>query len=70
VAAVTDGFLVGSAEIALEGETGLRGTLRGEAPPATGGARRVVAELKSATYHDLALNHEGDAWRARVVIDV
>jgi SHS2 domain-containing protein len=65
-AAVSDGFLFGSAEIALEGRTGLSATVRGE--PDAGD--RVVAELKSATYHDLELGERGGAWRARVVIDV
>lgn len=67
VAAVAGGFLFGSADIALEGATGLSATIRGE--PDAGD--RVVAELKSATYHDLALDREpGGGWRARVVIDV
>jgi SHS2 domain-containing protein len=66
-AAVHDGFLVGSADIALAGTTRLSATLRGEA----NAGDRVVAELKSATYHDLALGREPDgSWRARVVIDV
>lgn len=66
-AAVHDGFLVGSADIALAGTTGLSAILRGE--PGAGG--RVVAELKSATYHDLELARQPDgSWRARVVIDV
>jgi SHS2 domain-containing protein len=65
-AAVSDGFLFGSADIALEGETGLSAIVRGE----PGAGARVVAELKSATYHDLELGAHGGAWRARVVIDV
>jgi SHS2 domain-containing protein len=65
-AAVHGGFLFGSADIALEGTTGLSATVRGE-PDA---AARVVAELKSATYHDLELGERDGAWRARVVIDV
>lgn len=64
VAAVTDGFLVREADIELTGDSGLRARVRGEA----GG--RVLVELKSATYHDLELARHGDAWRARVVIDV
>lgn len=66
VAAVQGGFLFGSAEIALEGRTGLSATIRGE--PHAGA--RVVTELKSATYHELELGERGGAWRARVVIDV
>ena len=66
VAAVSEGFLFGSAEIALDGATGLSATIRGE--PRAG--ERVVAELKSATYHELELGEVGGMWRARVVIDV
>jgi SHS2 domain-containing protein len=66
VAAVCDGFLFASGDIELVGATGLRARLRGEA----GAGAKVVAELKSATYHDLALDHDQDGWRARVVIDV
>ncbi len=67
VAAVSDGFLYREADIALEGRTGLTATIRGE--PDAGD--RVVAELKSATYHDLELGAaDGGTWRARVVIDV
>ena len=67
VAAVSGGFLFGSGDIALEGRTGLSATIHGE--PEAG--QRVRAELKSATYHDLALGREPDgSWRARVVIDV
>jgi SHS2 domain-containing protein len=67
VAAVNEGFLFGSADIALDGATGLRATIRGE----PGAGARVVAELKSATYHELEIGEaEGGIWRARVVIDV
>lgn len=66
VAAVTDGFLFASADVVLGGATRLRAEVRGEA----GGGRRVVAELKSATYHDLVLERGDAGWRARVVIDV
>ena len=66
VAAVTEGFLFHSAHIVLEGRTGLTARLRGE--PEAGD--RVVAELKSATYHDLALGRTDRGWQARVVIDV
>ena len=66
VAAVTGGFLTRTAEIQLEGNSGLRAHVRGEA------GARVLAELKSATYHDLELARDeaGGGWRARVVIDV
>lgn len=66
VAAVADGFLFHGAAIQLSGATGLRARMRGE----TGAHHRVVAELKSATYHDLAIEQAGSGWRARVIIDV
>jgi SHS2 domain-containing protein len=66
VAAVADGFLFGGAEIVLDGARGLHARVRGEAD----GHARVVAELKSATYHDLMIEGDADGWRARVVIDV
>jgi SHS2 domain-containing protein len=65
VAAVSDGFLYRGADIELEGATGLRARARGEIAH-----DRVVAELKSATYHDLALEGGPTGWRARVIIDV
>jgi SHS2 domain-containing protein len=66
VAAVVDGFLFLRAAVELDGATGLRARVRGQ----TGGHARVVTELKSATYHDLALEREATGWRARVIIDV
>ena len=66
VAAVSEGFLFRTAAIELRGETGLSGRARGEPD----GRDRIVAELKSATYHDLALEAGPAGWRARVIIDV
>ena len=65
VAAVTDGFLARAAEIRLEGDSGLRARVLGE-------PGRILAELKSATYHELELERDeaGEGWRAQVVIDV
>ncbi len=65
VAAVLDGFLSASAEIVLT-QDGLRAKVRGEA----NAAHKIVDELKSATYHDLALTIAPKECRARVVIDV
>jgi SHS2 domain-containing protein len=64
--ALVEGFLTVSTRITLQGDGGLRAELRGE----TDALDRVVTELKSVTYHDLALEPAGGAWRARVVIDV
>ena len=63
--AVSEGFLVLSAEITLEG-TGLSARLSGEA----GAFEKIRCELKSATYHDLLLQESETGWLARVVIDV
>lgn len=65
VAAVVDGFLTTSADIALR-EGGLTATLRGRRDSAD----MVATELKSATYHDLRLEQRDGAWHAHVVIDV
>lgn len=65
VAAVVDGFVVADAAITLQG-SGLSAEMRGQA----GAEDRIVTELKSATYHDLAISHGKDGWRAHVVIDV
>lgn len=64
-AAITDGFVTAAADIEL-GTTSLRATVRGEA----GAHARVRGELKSATYHDLAITRRDGGWRAFVVIDV
>lgn len=66
VAAVVDGFLFSGAAIELHGAVGLVGRLRGEPD----GHARVVTELKSATYHDLALEGGPHGWSARIIIDV
>lgn len=63
--AMLEGFLVAGAEVRLEGR-GLTATLRGEADA----AGKIRTELKSVTYHELAVEHGGDRWTARVVIDV
>ena len=65
VAAVVDGFLFASADITLRGD-GLVATMRGICDA----AEAIMTELKSVTYHDLALTGGDDGWRARVVIDV
>jgi SHS2 domain-containing protein len=64
-AAVTDGFLFVTAELALLGPD-LHATVRGEQD----GGGKLVTELKSVTYHDLLLESDAKGWRARIVIDV
>ena len=62
---VTRGFLVAKADLDLQ-TNGLRATVAGE-PDA---AEHVAGELKSATYHHLAIEERGDTWWARLIIDV
>ena len=59
--AVNSGFVLQSAELRLEGETGLAATMRG-----TEREGLVTGELKSVTYHDLRLEERF----ARFVVDV
>lgn len=63
--AVLRGFLTAETDVTLV-DGGLRATLRGEA----GAAGRIRTELKSVTYHDLAVLRTETGWTARVVIDV
>ncbi len=64
--AVNSGFILQSAELGLEGETGLSATLQG-----TDRVEGLLAgELKSVTYHDLFLASEDGGYRARFVVDV
>lgn len=65
VAAVVDGFLFADARIDLRGAD-LTAHVRGQA----GAGALVVAEMKSATYHDLRLIRSPGGARAHVVIDV
>jgi SHS2 domain-containing protein len=57
----TESFVPGQAEVTLKG-TGLDGTVTGH----RGTPEHVVSAV---TYHQLAFEHEGGAWRARVVLD-
>ena len=65
VVAITEGFLIGTVDIALR-DHGLSATVRGRA----NAGDVITTELKSATYHDLHVLSGPDGWRARVVIDV
>ena len=62
--AAVHGFVAADAEIELH-DAGLRATLAGEAD-----SPRIRTEIKSATYHDLALEHRDGRWVARVVLDI
>lgn len=63
--ATVEGFAADRAELELY-EGGLRARLRGRAD----GADLLTTEIKSATYHDLALDHTDAGVVARVVLDV
>jgi SHS2 domain-containing protein len=63
--AVTEGFVVADCELDLQSYA-LRAKVRGQ-PDASD---RIAGELKSATYHDLALEQRENGWWARLVIDV
>ena len=64
-AAVTDGFVLADAQVTLR-EGGLDAAMTGEAQASD----RVTGELKSVTYHHLALWREAGVVRCRVVVDV
>ena len=63
--ATVDGFVVTSAEVTLNGD-GLVALLSGREQAFD----LLEQELKSVTYHDLALQQRQDGWFARIVIDV
>ena len=67
--AVCEGLLVRHADIALcDAPAGGQLVARVHADRLGPGA--LATELKSATYHDLCVEHDNGTWRARVVIDV
>jgi SHS2 domain-containing protein len=47
-------------------DTHLKGSVRGE-PVAR---YRITTEIKAATFHELALEHRGSSWKAKVIFDV
>jgi SHS2 domain-containing protein len=63
--AITDGFVMAAADIALSPGR-LRATVRGQADA----HRLITAELKSATYHQVAVEASDHGLRAQVIIDV
>ncbi len=63
--ATVDGFAVTAADVRLNGD-GLVALLTGMEDALD----RIAQELKSVTYHDLALEERPDGWFARIVIDV
>ena len=64
--ATVDGFVTADATVTLVEGGGLRATIAGDAD----GGRLLRTEIKSATYHDLHLEHRDGRVIARVVMDV
>jgi SHS2 domain-containing protein len=62
--ALVEGFVVASATFDLADPARLRATVRGST------STPVVEEIKSVTYHDLAIERVGPRLQARVVLDV
>jgi SHS2 domain-containing protein len=62
--AQVDGFVVASATFDLSDPQRLRARVRGNT------STPLVEEIKSATYHDLAIERRGPRLQARVVLDV
>lgn len=63
--AVTGGFIFAEGAVELDGER-IRVVAKGQED----GFDAIATELKSVTYHDLALVERDGGWFARVVIDV
>ncbi len=61
-------FLWKTVEAEEEGGTRLRATLRGEVFQA--GKHIPRGGIKAATYHQLRISRERDAWSARIIFDV
>jgi len=64
---LADDFVWNDAAV-IANEAGLTVTLRGE--PFDSKRHQLVTELKAVTYHQLAVEHKGDCWHARIVFDV
>jgi SHS2 domain-containing protein len=58
-----EGFIAERAEALELGDTSIKATLIGRRAP-------FEPLVKAATYHGLHFDHEGNTWRARVVLDV
>ena len=64
----TDRFLTACVTFHALEPTGLRATLRGEILDA---ARHPIdTEIKAVTYHQVAVEHIGAGWQARVIFDI
>ncbi|HUA33871.1 MAG TPA: archease [Candidatus Binataceae bacterium] len=64
---LADGFIWNDAAV-IDNNGELTVTLKGESFDPK--RHQLVTELKAVTYHQLAVEHQGDRWRARIVFDV
>lgn len=63
-----EGMLFSRFAVRFEGPRHLTGTAAGE--PYDPARHEIKTELKAVTYHQVELCHDGDRWRARIVVDV
>lgn len=64
----TDRFMVADVHIDKMTETGLVADLNGE--PYDSNRHEILTEVKAVTYHELKIEHDGDGWGGRVVLDL
>ncbi len=62
-----DGFIWHDATVAVRDSSAVA-TLLGETFDSR--RHRLLTEIKAVTYHRLAVEHEGDKWRATLVFDI
>ena len=63
-----DGFLAEGVEVTAIDEGYVRAVVEGE--PLDPARHQLHGEVKAVTWHGLAVERHGDAWRARVILDV
>ena len=63
-----DDFLVRRTEIRSGPDVRVEAEVFGE--PFDGERHRIERQIKAVTYHALFVREEGDAWRARVILDI
>jgi SHS2 domain-containing protein len=66
--AQVDGFLFEGVEVTAIDEGCVRAEVAGE--PLDPARHHLHGEVKAVTWHGLAVERRGDAWRARVILDV
>jgi SHS2 domain-containing protein len=66
--AQVDGFLVSAVEVTAIDDGEVRAVVAGE--PLDVARHRLHGEVKAVTWHGLSVEPVGDAWRARVILDV